>query len=366
MRQKLNILIVGDSSSPHIQNRSKCFYDQGHSVCFLTEVKCGLKWGKEIYLGQDAQGSNRLSTKFKLIGRIRKILKDIRPDIVHIHYAFGFYVFLAAILSRCPVVVTVMGSDILLNKPGFGGFKRKMLTKMTLKQADFITGKSNYLITGIKKIINIKHEPTRITWGIKPGMFHPGISVENLKKELALKENDKIVFCPRALKSIHNIDNLVKALSAVLKYNKNVKLLISKFNADENYANHITSLVAKLGLENEVIFVEKIDYDDMRLYYNLADVVISISSSDGLPHFLIESMACGVPNILSNLKSYAEVAEDNKNVIFVNYNDTKNIADGIIRLLSDKNLRDNLVKNTFKLVQEIGDYLYCVIFIKDI
>jgi len=353
-KKQLNICIVGDASSPHIQNRTECLFEKGHKITILTP-KQGLRMFDEILINPPKTLISKLLYKYKIFFQIKNILKKLQPDIVHIHYACGFQALAAAVLSKCPVVVTVMGGDILFNERRSHTFTQRLATKIILKHADFITAKSFYLLSEVKKIIKSNCKTARIIWGVKPSLFFSRMNVQNLRAKLNIKETDRVIFCPRGLKTIHNIDNIIKAVFEVRKRDTSVKLVVSRFNPDEEYSSYIQSLIDSLALKDAVILVDKIEYKDMPLYYNLADASISISSTDGFPHFIMESMACGTPNIISNLERYREFVSSD-DVIFVDSTKIKMIADSISKLLWTNEFRAKLIDNGFSLLKQIGHY----------
>jgi hypothetical protein len=69
---------------------------------------------------------------------ITRLIKKIRPDIIHAHYIAHFGI-LAGLYSRLsgfkPIVLTAWGSDILIEAKGL----KKWLVKYVLKEVDLIT-----------------------------------------------------------------------------------------------------------------------------------------------------------------------------------------------------------------------------------
>jgi hypothetical protein len=47
-----------------------------------------------------------------------RLLLRCRPDIVHVHYAYSLYGWAAGLLGCRPLVVTVMGGDVLFEEQG--------------------------------------------------------------------------------------------------------------------------------------------------------------------------------------------------------------------------------------------------------
>jgi glycosyltransferase involved in cell wall biosynthesis len=73
-----------------------------------------------------------------------------------------------------------------------------------------------------------------------------------------------------------------------------------------------------------------------------------------LPQTLLESMACGTPNLLSKLPRYEEIVQHEESAYFVEASAAA-IADGIIRLLDDAGLRAKLAGNALNIVRREAD-----------
>jgi glycosyltransferase involved in cell wall biosynthesis len=76
------------------------------------------------------------------------------------------------------------------------------------------------------------------------------------------------------------------------------------------------------------------------MLYNLADVLVFPSISEGFGWPPLEAMACGCPVIASDCPSLLEVC--GQACLYVAATDIGEIANGIERILADKTIRDEL------------------------
>jgi glycosyltransferase involved in cell wall biosynthesis len=67
----------------------------------------------------------------------------------------------------------------------------------------------------------------------------------------------------------------------------------------------------------------------MPFYLNLADIMVSIPPSDGMPQSLYEAMACGTYPILGNLAQYQEMVQDGINGRLVKIGDVGALAEAM-------------------------------------
>ena len=95
-------------------------------------------------------------------------------------------------------------------------------------------------------------------------------------------------------------------------------------------------------IKNDIIITGYVSQDDLPLLYNGCDIFIYPSLYEGFGLPIVEAMRCGVPVITSNISSMPEVAGDG--AILVNPEDEEEIGNAIIRLIEDRELREELKK----------------------
>jgi glycosyltransferase involved in cell wall biosynthesis len=98
--------------------------------------------------------------------------------------------------------------------------------------------------------------------------------------------------------------------------------------------------IAKLNLQEDVIFPGYVTDEDLRLYYNLADVFVFPSFYEGFGFPIVEAFSCGAPVITSNVSSCPEIAAEGA-LLSDPYN-PKEIEEGILRVVEDPSLRESL------------------------
>jgi glycosyltransferase involved in cell wall biosynthesis len=94
------------------------------------------------------------------------------------------------------------------------------------------------------------------------------------------------------------------------------------------------------GYGADILFPDWIDQTDMPAVFSLASLYLYPSNLEAFPIPLTEAMACGTPILTSNVNGLKEIAGDA--ALLMDPSDTESIADGIIQILSDSNLRETL------------------------
>lgn len=87
-------------------------------------------------------------------------------------------------------------------------------------------------------------------------------------------------------------------------------------------------------------------------FYNSADIyIIASQSSEGFPRTIWEAMAHGLPVIATSVGSIPYYLEDGKNAIIVSPKSPKSLADAILRLINNPQLRTKLMKNAYTIAK---------------
>lgn len=108
--------------------------------------------------------------------------------------------------------------------------------------------------------------------------------------------------------------------------------------------------VAAAGLQKHVVCTGSLPVSDLRLLYSHADLFVFPSIYEGFGMPVLEAMACGAPVITSNTTALPEVAGDA--AVLVDPNNTEELADAMVRMLSDSSLRAALQEKGFRRAKQ--------------
>ncbi len=268
----------------------------------------------------------------KTIFKVKKIIKEFKPDIVHAHYASS-YGILGALSGFKPFILSVWGSDIF-DFPNKSPLHKKIV-KYNLRKADKILSTSNIMALEINKYTD---KPVIVTpFGIDTNIFN------SMKGDSLFKENDIVIGTVKTLDEKYGIVYLIKAFKILVdKYPKlPLKLLIVGKGSQEN---SLKDLVSKLDISDKTIFTGGVDYADVPKYHNMLSVSVSVSNSESFGVAIIEASACEKPVIVSNAGGLPEVVQDGVTGIIVPPRDEVNTAKAIERLIFDKKLLSEMGK----------------------
>ncbi|MEA1986707.1 MAG: glycosyltransferase family 4 protein [Candidatus Marinimicrobia bacterium] len=328
-------------SSRNIYMKRICNFlsENSYEVHLICRHKNGLneeEFNKNIKFHQ--LSSNRLLVKFK---EIRKIIKTIKPDIVHTHYLTkDAFIPVMKINRKYKYVITIWGSDINIFAKTFFN---KIFQNIGLIFCDEIQLLSSFFLNKLKEtFVGIKKNKIRIfSWGIDYDFFHnPQIEkIELLKTKLNINEDNLIILSCRNHKRIYNHHTTIKSIPKVVEKYPEIKFVFTRGSCDKEYLAQSYELVKKLGIENNFIFIDKwLSNEEICALINLAHINISIPFKDGLPATLLEIMATKSIPIVSDLESYYPFFKEKKNGFYLSELENHNeLAKVIINALKKNN-----------------------------
>ena len=286
------------------------------------------------------------------MNKVREAINEFKPDVVHAIWAFpqGTACALLKKLKPFPLVVSVVGSEAYLAKrfhfPSLVSFAANSADTVT---ANSIASKNAAIRCGVKnKDFEI------IYWGIDKKRFNPKVSRTELRKRLKLG-NRKIILTVAKLIEKKGVRYLIQAMPAVLKKFPDAKLVIG---GDGPQKEELQQLAKNLNLQNSVIFLGWVSMDDLPICYRAADVFVLAAATDelGVPEggqalVTKQAMASGTAVISTNIGGIPDLVKNNKTGLLVEEKNPEQLGEAIIRILGDKKLRQNLIRNAHKLVE---------------
>ena len=298
--------------------------------------------------------------------RAMNIIRKWKLDVIHSHTEFSVGTF-ARIISRqfnIPLVHTyhTMYEDYThyITKGYFDKSSKKIVEYLTLFYCDKTT---NELIVPTKKTYDLfkqKYGVDRniyiIPTGIEIERFYTenvdNNKVEEIRKKLSLKEDSfNIVFVGRLAKE-KNVDLLLNAQKNIVEKSKNINLIIIGDGPD---MDEYKKTVSKLKIDNNVIFVGKVPWETVPLYYRLADVFATASRTETQGLTVIEAMAASVAPICIDDESFRNTVIDGLNGNI--FNDQKEYEKIVVELYKDRKLLNQLQKQA-RLNAEIHSSKY--------
>lgn len=277
-----------------------------------------------------------------------KKLRNI--DLIHFPF-FDFFHFRLPLIKKYPTIVTIHDVVPLLfpkHYPrGILGSFALSYQKIALKNIDAVITDSNCSKKDIMQVLKIP-EKKIFSVSLAHSPEFRKINDKQALTEISKKYNlpDTFILYVGDVNWNKNLINIAKAskLSGIdlVMVGKGFS---QRENLDHPEMRSFKELIRKYSGDPAFHFLEFVPEKDLVVIINLAKALILASYYEGFGLPILESQACGTPVISSNLSSMPEVA--GKGALFVDPYSVESIKEGILRILADKSLRDQLIKEGF-------------------
>lgn len=171
---------------------------------------------------------------------------------------------------------------------------------------------------------------------------YPIIDLEKyIYKPIELRDaNEKFILFVGIFSGRKNIDLLIDAFYLVNKNRKDIKLkLVGNTNG---YLNQYQHKCETLKIQDYVEFVGEVK--DNYKYFSNALVTVLPSKEEGFGMVLAESLATGTPVVATKCGGTEEIIDNGQNGFLVN-NKPIEMADAILKIIEDDNLKKSMSKN---------------------
>ncbi|MCS7220399.1 MAG: glycosyltransferase [Anaerolineae bacterium] len=206
-------------------------------------------------------------------------------------------------------------------------------------------------------------DPDRIAvvpCGVDLRRFHP-IPQEVARAKLGLPREQRLVLFVGRIEPLKGIDTLIRAMPRVVEKlprgQHDVSVAIIGGDASDDPARltaemaRLRALRNELGLEDLVTFLGARSQEMLPLYYSAADVVVMPSHYESFGMVALEAMACGTPVIASRVGGLKYTVLHEVTGLHVPVRDPNALAEELVRLLTDRALRERLGSQAARLVQ---------------
>ena len=282
---------------------------------------------------------NKVSSYSSNNRRIEKLVKKIKPDIVHLIGAEcpDFAQSIIKLDKKYPVIVQLQALlRYSYKKTGNPYYKR------LADSEEKVLLRANYLATPMKLFKEI------IIEDLHPrGVFINTVLplTEEVNRDSGEKQFDFVYFANNLNKAF---DLAIEGFYIAQKSYPNITLDILGGSSDEEMAQYVAT-VRKLKLENNVIFEGKLPtHDDVLKHIRKSRFALLPLKTDYISGTIREAMANGLPVITTITEGTPKLNAHNQCVLLSPKGDGDALAANMIRLLEDNNLAEMLVDNSYK------------------
>ncbi|WP_166626737.1 glycosyltransferase family 4 protein [Jeotgalicoccus sp. S0W5] len=304
-----------------------------------------------------------LASNFKSVLKISKKLRDIKPDIVHVHTP------IAALLGRIASKISRVNTTIYTAHgfyfhEGMSRIKYSLFYNIEKYAGRFLT---DYIFTQSEEDFKLSKDGHFLSKNNRNNYLHisNGIDLEvrfnfqnynasnkeSIFENYNLSENTLILsFIGRMVKEKGIID-LIEAMESLNDYNDIHLFAIGGLPKSER-DNSLSNLIEE-GYHKNISFTGSIENVEDYLYSS--DIFILPSYREGMPRSIIEAMAMKNAIIATDIRGSREEVVNNYNGFLIALESPEQIKEKILELYSDRKKLSDFKINSFERAKNLYD-----------
>ena len=263
---------------------------------------------------------------------LKKQIKEINPDfIILLSDAFDYY-FLPYVSDKSKILKEFHSSYY------FNAIEKEknksLLTKAKFFIRDYINNKYDYLVVlndDEKKLLNVNNIV----------VIPNGITID--QSELSTLENKRVISAGRIV-PVKNFEALIQSWKYIEDKYPDWHLEIYG-GGDREYLSQLQELIKELNLTNSICMCGSTNH--LRDKMLNASIYVMSSITECFPMVLLEAQSCGLPIVSFNCPyGPRNIITDKKDGLLIENQNNFKLANGIIKLIESKNLREEMSRNT--------------------
>jgi glycosyltransferase involved in cell wall biosynthesis len=274
--------------------------------------------------------------QLRSLAHLYRIMKDRRPDIVH---TFFFWSILYGRLLKLAGVIKT-----LVENREDQGFDWGMHEYLWLRWTNHLPDKIICVSEAVKGVVLEREGVAEsriavINNGVDLKQASSGMQ-EITRRELGFKEDNLVLgMVANYNRPVKGVTNFLDAIPVIIAAVPSARFLFVGGGDEENA---LREKARSLGVEPYVVFAGY--KKDIHRYYEIMDISVLTSFSEGLSLTLLESMEYGIPIVATRVGGNPEVVDEGRTGYLVPVKDNRMLADRIVKLLQNKELRQSMGK----------------------
>lgn len=236
--------------------------------------------------------------------RLLPYVAQFEPDIVlnYTVYPYGLAAVRIARALGVPAVLTAIGSDLNRMADPISA----MLTRSTLRKADFVTTVSHDLCTTARRLGAPPGSTRTKLNGCDTSVFHP-LDRKESRAELGLDQEKKIIVYVGRMDHRKGLLELVEAVANLRATRSDLHCYLIGDGADKGM---VVEAIAKHKVEDIVTIIPPCLSARVAVWMGAADLVTLPSYAEGCPNVVIEAVSAGRPVVASKVGGIPELMNE--------------------------------------------------------
>jgi glycosyltransferase involved in cell wall biosynthesis len=272
--------------------------------------------------------------------RLARLIRRLRPDVVHTHTAKAGAVGRAAALlagTRRPVVVHTFHGHVLRGYFGSGGtLVFRAIETILAHASDRLIAVSPEVrdeLVALHVAPAAKFSVVRLGIELEPRVHFDGDPAE-VRRRHGIRAEKFIVGWFGRMTAVKRTDDLLTMLAGVRERGVDALLVLV---GDGDDRERLEQRAHDLGLARSCLFLGY--QEDVAPWYAICDAVVLTSASEGTPVTIIEALAAGRPVVATRVGGVPDVVDEGETGFLVRPHDTHALAERLEILARDPERR---------------------------
>lgn len=261
---------------------------------------------------------------------IDRIRKEFEFELIDAHWVYPAGAFAVNLSSRyqVPAIMTGRGED-MVRFPSLPLVGEKI--RSALARSNGCIGVSQEISDLMVEHGGDRSNTVTIPNGIDTTKFHRK-DREACREACGLPQDIPIAISVGDRLELKGFHLIVEAMSKVRETFPSAKYVIvggpGRYGRD--YTNAIESRIERLGLCEHVLMVGPKPHNELIDWYNASDVYVMMSSREGSPNVLLESLACGTPAVATAVGGAQDELADKRLGRLISHRTANAAADAMV------------------------------------
>lgn len=318
------------------------------------------EYGVEPIVIPDIQRNLSLSNDYKAYKKIKRILQEIQPDIVHTHASkAGFLGRAAAISLNIPVVVHTFHGHVFHSY--FGPLKTglfKQIERYLARKSTGIIAISALQKAELVEVHKIapanKVQVIPLGFDLKKFSEDTDAKRKQIRQEYGLKDDEVAIAIVGRLAPVKDHDYFLQVIENVLS---STEVPIRVFIVgDGSEKEHIQQKVAAINQRHPGSIVMTSWILDISTFNQGMDIVCLTSKNEGTPVSIIEAQASGLPVVSTDVGGVRDILADGQAGFVIKRENIETYIDKLRLLIEDPSLRNKFANFGKQSVMEEFSY----------
>lgn len=289
-------------------------------------------------------------------GEVRKALDEFRPDVVHVQVSdpVGLSVVSYARRHGIPVVTTehnqpeVLTESLKLPRVFKSGANVVLSAYFRNRhgKSDFVTMPTEKAILSLLKKHELKVPIAAVSNGVDLSAFRPGKVSKAIYEKYGIPQGAPIVLYIGRVDPEKKVGVVIRAFELASRKVPEAEMVVVGDGVDK------ARLVKAAKSNPKVHFLGKVLPPDLYELYKVGTVFVTASEIETQGIVLIEAAASGLPLIAVDKGAVAEVCIDGKNGCLCQPGSVEGIAEAIVKILSDSEMRERYTEESIKIAHQ--------------